>query len=144
CEAIGAEFTRKGDKVDELHPLVAERTGYRGSAFGIFIDEPLDHALAEAAFVVEHVVREAEPVGDCARIVNVLTRAAGSGTLHGFSVVVELHRNADDFGSAASSERSRDGAVDAAGHGDDDPRALKGFEAEIGDHCRCGDALYPN
>ena len=41
-------------------------------------------------------------------------------------MIVELQRHADHFGAGARGERGRDRAVDAAGHGDDDPGLARG------------------
>ena len=43
---------------------------------GIFVGESVDHAVAEAAFIIEHIMRNAEPVGDGLGVVDVLPRAA--------------------------------------------------------------------
>jgi hypothetical protein len=76
-------------------------------------------SLAEAALVVEHVMRDAEPVGDRAGVVDVLAGAAGAPDRR--AMVVELQRDADHLGAAARGERGRDRGIDAARHGDDDP-----------------------
>ena len=143
-QAIGAELPREGDQIGELHALVAQRARDRCAAFSIFVDEPIDHTFAEAAFVIEDVVGKPKPVSDRARVVNILPSAARPGALHRFPVIVKLHGDADDIGATANRQSSRDRAVDAARHGDDDPRAVRGSEAEIDGHCRCGGALYPN
>ena len=145
-EAIRAQLAGKGDEVGELHPLIAQRAGDRRPAVGIFVDELVDDAGAEAAFIVEHVMRDAEPVGDHLRVVNVLPGAAGAGAAHRLAMVVELERHPDHLGSGLGRERSRDRAVDAAGHGDDDPGiARRAAELKINPHWRvsCA-ALYPN
>ena len=100
----------------------------------IFVDELVDHAGAEAALVIQHVMGDAEPVGDQLRVVDVLARAAGTGPSYRFAMVVQLQRHADHLGAGARGERGRDRAVDAARHGDDDSRAPGRFEAEIHIH----------
>ncbi len=125
-EAVGAEFLRELHEVHELHALVAERAGHGSPATGIFVGEMLDHAFAEAAFIIEDVMRDAEPVGDGASIIYVLPRAAGTGALRRLAVVVELQGHADHFGAGPRGERGHDRAVDAAGHGDDDPLLREG------------------
>ena len=77
--------------------------------------------VAEAAFIVEHVMGDAEPVGDGLGIVDVLPRAAGARALGRFAMIVELERHPDHLRSSARSEGGDDRTVDAAGHGDDDP-----------------------
>ena len=117
-QAIGAQLAREGDEVDELHALVARRARHRRASLGIFIDEPLDHPAAEAAFIVEHIMGDAEPVGDLLRIINVLPGATGARTAHRLAMIVELERHADHFGAGLRGEPGRDRAVDAARHGD--------------------------
>ena len=129
-EAIGAELAREGDEVGELHPLVAQRARDRRSATRIFVGEAVDHARAEAAFVVEHIMGDAEPVGDLLGVVDVLARAAGARPACRLAMVVELERHPDDLGAGARGERGHDRAVDAAGHGDDDPRIVRGGRAQ--------------
>ncbi len=143
-KAVGAKLLRESDEVGELHALVAQGARNWGSAGGIFVGELVDDAGAEAAFVVEDVVSDSEPVGDRLRVVDILSGATGSGALHRFAMVVELESDADDLGPRACRERSRHRAVDAARHGDDDARASWAVQAETaGNHCRCGAALYP-
>ena len=64
---------------------------------------------------------DAEPLCDPARVVNILASAAGSGPTHRLAMIVKLQRDADDFGTGLSGERGSHRAVDAAGHGNDDP-----------------------
>ncbi len=136
-QAIGAKLAREGDQVGELHPLVAQRAGDRGPAAGIFLDELIDHPCPKAAFVVEHIVGDSEPVGDGLGIVDVLPGTAGARAAHRFAVVVELQRHADHLGAGARGERGRDRTVDAAGHGDDDScLARRPAEIEADGHRR--------
>src|SRR6185503_16860881 len=127
-------------------PLVAVRARYRRPPVRIFVDEPVDHALAEAAFVIEHVVRDAQPVRDHLGIIDVLAGAAGARAAHGLAIIVKLERNPDDLCAGLRGEGGRNRAVDAAGHGNDDPGIACGAaELKIHPHwsssCR---ALYPN
>ena len=82
----------------------------------------VDHRFAEARFVVEHVMRNAERVGDAARVVDVLAGAAGALAMRRRAVIVELQRDADDVVALALQQRGHDGGIDAARHGDDDAR----------------------
>ena len=120
-EAIGAEFASKLDQIDELHALIARRTRHRRTPVRIFVDEPVDHPFAEPAFVIEHVVCDPQPVRDLLGIVDILAGAAGAAAPHRLAVIVELQGHADHLGAGLRGERSRDGAVDAARHGNDDP-----------------------
>jgi len=89
-------------------------------------------------------MRDADPLGDVARIVNVLAGAAGALAMGRRTVVVELQRNADDVVALRLQKRSRRRGVDTAGHGDHDPGVLRPtFEIETVEHgfmssLRCG------
>ncbi len=107
-------------KIGELGPHVAADAGDRRAPGEIFVGESLDHFLAKGALVVEHVVREAEPVGDRARVADIVAGAARALAPGGGAVIVELQRDADDFGAAAARQRGDHRAVDPARHGDDD------------------------
>jgi len=146
-EAVGAKLARERDQVGELDPLVACRARHRGPAARIFVGKAVDHAAAEAAFIIEHIMGDAEPIGDHLRVVNVLPRAACAGTPDRRAVVVQLERDADHLGTGARGERGRDRAVDAAGHGDDDARVSRGaakIEVQLHRLTRGVAALYPN
>ena len=104
-EAIRAQLAREGDQIDELDPLVAQGTGHRGAPGGIFVGEPVDHAAAKAAFVIEHIMGDAEPVADGLGIVNVLPRAARARALDRLAMVVKLERDADHLGPGSRGER---------------------------------------
>ena len=91
----GVELARRRKQVGELDRLVAGDAGDRRLAPRIALGERLDHRLAEARLVVEHVVRDAEPRRHLARVVDVLAGAAGAGAMRGGAVVVELQRHAD-------------------------------------------------
>ncbi len=69
---------------------------------------------------------DAEPVGDLLGVVDVLAGAAGARAAHRLAMIVELERDADHLGAGLRGERGRDRAVDAAGHGDDDPGLARG------------------
>ena len=121
-QAIGAKFAGKGDEVDELHPLVAQRAGDRRAATGIFIGEAIDHPGAETAFVIEHIMGDAEPVANGLRVVDVLPGATAAAALCCLAMIVELERDADNFGAGVGGECRDDRTVDPARHGDDDAR----------------------
>ncbi len=69
-------------------------------------------------------MRNADPLGDVARIVDVLPGAAGALAVGGRAMIVKLQRDADDVVALGLQQRSRHRRVDAAGHGDDDPCVL--------------------
>src|SRR3546814_20610523 len=79
----------------------------------------LDHRVAETAFMVMDMVREAQPVGDRARVANILPGAAGADALSLRAMIIELQRHADDLGARARGERGADARVYSTRHGDD-------------------------
>src|SRR5207247_3702000 len=82
---------------------------------GVVGDEGGDHASLELVGEVEDVVREAEAVGDRARVVEVVEGAAASAAARR-----EAKRDADHLVARGSAARGRDRAVHPAAHGDDD------------------------
>ena len=145
-EAIGAKLAREGDQVDELHALVAQRARHRRPAARIFVDEAVDHAGRGSGF------RNRARNGRCraGRRPSWRRRCPGPAQqaperLHRLAMIVELQRDADHLGAGPRGERGRDRAVDAAGHGDDDPGIAGGRPSRnrccIGGH---SPALYPN
>ena len=47
--------------------------------------------------MIEHVMRDPEPVGHGARIADVVTGAAGTFAPGGRAIIIKLQRNADHF-----------------------------------------------
>ena len=66
-------------------------------------------------------MRNAEPVGDAAGIVDVLSGAAGTAPPDSLAMVIELQGDADDFAPLLLEQRSDDGRIDATRHRHDDP-----------------------
>jgi hypothetical protein len=125
-QAIGAKLARQSQQVGELHALIAAHARDRRPPLRVIVRETLDHAFAEPTLIVEHIMSDAEPLGDLGGIVDILPRAAAAGARHRRTVIVELERHPDHFGAAPRGERGHHRAVDAAGHRDDDARALCG------------------
>ena len=65
-------------EIGELDRLVAADARHRRVARSIAVDEIVDHRLAEAAFEIEHIMRNAELGRDPPRIMDVLSGAAGA------------------------------------------------------------------
>jgi len=75
--------------------------------------------------------------GDRARVMDVAPSAAGALAMGRRAVVVKLQRHADDVIALSLQQRSRDRGIDAARHGDDDPRILRpAFDIEAVEHDR--------
>ena len=114
-EPAGAERAGALPEDAELEVPVAARAGVRGAPGHVLGDEGTDHAPLELVGEVEDVVREAEAVGDRARVVEVVEGAAASA-----AVRCEAKRDADHLVARGSAARGRDRAVHPAAHGDDD------------------------
>src|SRR5436309_9014174 len=100
----------------ELHVLVTARARVRGAAAEILADERLDHVARERIRQIEHVVREAEAIGDRTGVVEVVERAAAPAP-----VTREPERDPDHLVTGRHAAGGGDGAVDPAAHRDDDP-----------------------
>ena len=135
CERGSAEFARGRQQIAKLDRAVALDAGHRRFAQCIAVGEIVDHQFAKAALVIQHVVRDADPLGDIARIVDVLPGAAGALAMGGRAMIVKLQRDADDVVAFGLQQRSRHRGIDAARHGDDDPGVLwTAFEIQTVEH----------
>ena len=138
-EHLRAQFTRGAEQVLELDRHVAVDAGHRCLSRHVALGEAVDHRLLETAFVVEDVVRNADPVGHRACVVDVLAGAARALAMRRRPVVVKLERDADDVIALGLQKRGRHRRVDAAGHGDDDAGVLRApFEVETVTHSGSG------
>ena len=102
-QRLGAEFARGLQQIAELDRLIALDARHRRLAGDIAVGETVDHRLLEAALVVEHVMRNADALGDRARVVDVLAGAAGALAVGRRAVIVKLQRDADDVVAARPS-----------------------------------------
>ena len=123
---VGAELLGGVEQVAELDLLVAGDARDRRLAGSVAFGEAVDDGRSEAALVIEHVVRNAECVGNSARIVDVLAGAATALATGGGAVVVELQGNADNVVPGFAHQRGNDGRIDTTRHGHDDALALSG------------------
>ena len=104
--------------------LVACYAGNGSLAADIGARERLDHLLAKALFVVEHVVGDAEARGDVARVMDVLSGAACALAVRRIGMVVELHGQADDVVAPVGEQRRDDRRIDSPRHRHDDAGVL--------------------
>jgi len=74
----------------------------------------------ETAFVIEHVVRDADARGYAPCVVNVLPCTARTFTVDRGAVVVELQCYSNHVIALPLKQSGRHRRVDAAGHGNDD------------------------
>ena len=136
---LGAQFARGAEQILELDRHVAIDARHRRLARHIALGEAVDHRRLEAALVVEHVMRNADPVRHRAGVVDVLAGAAGALAMGRRAMVVELQGDADDVIALGLEQRRRHRRVDAAGHGDDDAGVLRpAVEVEAVRHSGCG------
>jgi len=134
-ERLGAELARGLEQIAKLDRAVALDARHRRLAGRVAVGKIVDHRLTKAALVIQHVVRNADPLGDIAGIVDVLPGAAGALAMGGRAVIVKLQRDADDVVTLGLQQRSRHRGIDAAGHGDDDPCVLwTALEIETVEH----------
>ena len=112
-QRLRAHIARRLHQVGELHPLVAAHAGNGRLAFGVGLDKIGDHALAEALFVIEHVMGDAELLGDALGVVDVLPRAARAFAPRR-ARVVKLQSHADHLVPVALEQRGGHGGIDAA------------------------------
>ena len=119
-EAIGAQIARDLEQVGELHAHIALHARYGGAAGHIFVGEVGDHGVAKGAFIIEHIMSDADAVRDRARVAYILARAAAAGAAHRRAMIIELERDADHFRARLRRQRGDDARIHAARHGDDD------------------------
>src|SRR5438093_289196 len=113
-----AELPGSPPEQAELDVLVAARARVRRAPGEVLGDERPHHLALEDVGEVEHVVGKAEPVGDRARVVEVVEGAAAAA-----SVARQAERDADHLMARADAPGGRDRAVDTAAHRDHDPHA---------------------
>ena len=141
---LRAKLAGGAEQVLELDRHVAVDAGHRRLAQDVALGEAVDHRLLESAFVVEDVMRNADPVGDVAGVVDVLPGAAGALAVRRRPMVVKLQRHADDVIALLLQKRGGHRRVDAAGHGDDDAGVLRApFEVETVAHSGSGPGRAP-
>ena len=89
-ERGGTEFARGCQKVAKLDRAVALDAWHRCLAQRVAVSEVVDHRLTETVLIVQHVMRNSDPLGDFAGIVDVLPGAAGALAMCGRAVIVKL------------------------------------------------------
>ena len=87
---------------------------------GIAVGEIGDHRLGEARLGVDHIMRDAQPIGHAARVMDVLPGAAGALAAGRRAMIVELQRDADDLVPGRMQQPGDRAAVHAARHRDED------------------------
>src|SRR6185295_20332205 len=95
-QRAGAEIARGFQQVAEFDALVAADARNRRLAAPVALGEILDDRFAKPGLVIEHVMRDAETLGDARRVTYILPGAAGAFFAGRRAVVIELQRDADD------------------------------------------------
>lgn len=121
-EAICAKVFGESEKVTEFDGAIAFHTGDRRLACRIAFDEAVDHLVAEAVLVIEHVMRNAKRGCDIAGILNVAPRAAGTGAMRARAMIVKLKRDANRLVAARLHHGGDDRGINPARHRDDNAR----------------------
>ena len=99
-DALGADLARDHQQLIELQVIVAEAARDGRAPGKIFFNERADHVALETLFVIDHVIRDADLLGDAAGVVNVVERAAAS--LHGLGHALRDRRVAAGSRAASS------------------------------------------
>jgi len=119
-KAVRAQFARHGKQVGKLWPHVAADAGDGRATRQVIVGKTLDDFLAELAFMIEHIVGYAQPVGHGARIADIVAGAAGPLAARRRAVIVKLQRHANGFRAAAGGQGGDYRTVHPARHGHDD------------------------
>ena len=113
-ETVRAEYPCQAEKIREFRTHIAPDAGNRRSPAQIFVGKSVNHIGAEAGFVIEDIMRNAEPIADGAGIANVAAGTAAARPADRLAMIVELERNPDRLGAGGRRERGHYRAVDAA------------------------------
>ena len=92
-DTIGIERARAIEQRRKLQVAVAMRARNGRAARDVFADEIRDDRALEFPLEVHDVVRDVQPVGHAARVVQIVDRAAGAEARLALGLVVELHRH---------------------------------------------------
>src|SRR6266404_9484097 len=127
CDFVGANLLRHNKKLVKLQVIVAETAGDRCTPGKILLDERTHHIALKALFVIDHVVGDANGLGNAASIVDIVDRTAAAldGFGHAFvsgetALVPELHGQADDVVASGTQHGRDDRGVNSSRHGDSD------------------------
>ena len=99
----------------KFDPLVASRTGVRGSSVAVLIDEVVDD-LAELLCVVERVERDVETIGNPPGIDGILDGAAGTALFGRLTSIAKSEKGADHFVPFFFQQVGRRARVDPTTH----------------------------
>src|SRR5713101_6241774 len=143
-DAVGANLPGYNQKLIKLQVIVAEAARDWRASGKILFDKRTHHIALKPLFVIDHVIRDADGLGDTACVVDVVERAAASLDRLGHALVSrkpalvpELHRQPDNV-VPLSAEHGRNGrGIDSAGHSDRD--GLRRHTTIVNGKRPCGD-----
>src|SRR6516162_1082369 len=131
-ERRSTEMTCGAKQIAELDPLIAANARDWRFAAAIGFGKIVDYFRAKAALVIQHVMRNAEPVGNACRVADVPAGAAHALPPDRGAVVVELQGDADNLVAVLDQEGRGHRRIDAARHRDNDPVVRRAaWEVEI-------------
>ena len=121
-EPVGAERFGLVEEAVELDVGVAVEAGVGRAAAAVLGDERLDDVLEKLALQIQRVVRDAEPVGDAAGVLDILDAAALGAARQAFGPGLgpEAHGDADHLVALLDEQRRGDGRIDPTAHAHDD------------------------
>ncbi len=117
-----AQVARGMQQIVEFDRLIAFHAGHRRLAGNIALGKAVDHRFPEPGLVIEDVMRNADALGNGARVMDVAAGAAGALAMRCRAVIVKLQRDADDVVAGVRQDRGGDRGIDATGHGDNHAR----------------------
>ena len=146
-QRIRANLLRDDQQLIELQMIVAEAARNRRAPGKILLDKRPHHIALETLLLIDHVVRNAERLGDAAGVVNIVERAAaalhrlGHALVAGQAALVpELHGQANDVVPFGAQHGRDGGGVHSARHGNGN-----GFWISIGNqHSASNSVTRPN
>ena len=115
-DVVAVQRVGMGQQVAELGERVAANAGDRGPAAAVLAHEILDDVQVEPVLEIEHVMRDTQRVGDVARVIDRVERAAGT-VGHRVAVAEQLHGGADHLVALLDQTGGGHRAVHAARHG---------------------------
>ena len=111
-------------KIRELHALIAGHARHGRFPARIGVRKVLDHAVPEAAFRINDVMREVQLIRHGARIHDVAPGTARA-RLRRLTVIVKLEGRADHLVALPFEQRGHYGAVHASRHSNEDTHGLQ-------------------
>ena len=123
-KTIGPQILGQLEQIGKLYAHIATDTGNGRSPVHIVIGKLIDHRFSKPAFMIEHIMRNAQLIADGARIANIAARTTASGPADGFPMVIKLQRDADCFSTCLRGKTGHDRRIHPARHRNNDAAGL--------------------